>query len=302
MNGYPPPQGGPPGGYPGYPPGHSAQAGYPPPASPGTPPFPGYGAPGGQPSPPTYQPPAGHQPPTGYQAPPPAPAKRGGGLARVLPVLMAVGFGLLGTAAVVAQTVFGIEIPIIGKLLAGGGSGGGPSAEAELKRLGVSYEAADPNAIVDKLEGRARKWRKDARFYALHINDMSGDGTIDFSSNSPTMTVEFFSPSLVGSASSVDYKKGIRKFVINHYKLDEQVWGVKEPVKDVPGTPIPKCKMPELMKTLASEGVTKSSKILVSLDPGFAFATKGLSLNVQSQNPKLHVYVDIDSCAIIKKM
>jgi hypothetical protein len=331
MNGYQPPPGGypPPAGYPpqagppqapaGYPqPGAAPQpgAGYPQPGAPqagapqpggypptgGPPAAPGYGPPGGMPG---YGPPPGPpQQPSGMR-PPTTGSSGGGGMTRYLPILFAVGMGLLGTGVMVAQTVFGIEIPIIGRFFGGGRSGSGssgPSAEADFEAMGLSFTKADPNALIAKLEGRAKRWRKDARFYSLHINGMSGDGTIDFSTKKPNMTVEFFSPSLISSKSPASYKKGIRKFMINAYKIDEQVWGVKKPHDDVPGTPIPKCAMTKLVSTLKGEGVTPSSEVMVSLDPGFAFATKGLSLNVQTKQPKLHVYADIHSCEVIKKM
>jgi hypothetical protein len=224
-------------------------------------------------------------------------------MSRFLPAILSVGFALLAGGVVIAQTVFGIEVPIIGRFFGGGrGGSSGPSAKAEFKKLGISYEKADPNEIIDKLERRAKKWRKDAKFYSMHINELQQDGTLDFSTKKPTMTVEFFSPSLVGSSSSTKYKKGIRKFVINYVKIDEQVWGTKKSYPDVPGTPIPKCKMSKLAKSLKDKGLTKDSRLSVGLDPGFAFATKGLSLNVNGTKPKLHVFADIHSCEVIKEL
>ena len=84
----------------------------------------------------------------------------------------------------------------------------GPNAKAEFKKLGISYEKADPNKIIAKLEKRAKKWRKDAKFYSMHINELQSDGTLDFSSKKPTMTVEFFSPSLVGSSAARSTRRG----------------------------------------------------------------------------------------------
>jgi hypothetical protein len=48
--------------------------------------------------------------------------------------------------------------------------------------------------------------------------------------------------------------------------------------------------------------MTDKSQATISLDPGFAFATDGLSFNVNVQEPKLHMFLDIDSCDIIKEM
>ena len=61
--------------------------------------------------------------------------------------------------------------------------------------------------------------------------------------------------------------------------------------------------MKDLTKLLKDKGkkLTDKSRMSVSLDPGFSFATKGLSLNVNGKDPKLHVFADIHSCEIIKE-
>ncbi len=224
----------------------------------------------------------------------------GGGLRR----FMGMGFGLLFALVIgggaLAQGVFGIEIPIIGRYI--GGSGGSGNAKRALDKIGVDYEAANPNDIIKGMRKRAKKWRKEAEFYSVSINGLKSDGTIDFSKDNSTMVVEFFSPKLVGSTSKSKREKSIRKFVINKYKVAEQVWGVKKRYPDVPGTPIPECQLEEVGKLLKERGMKGKKTATVSLDPGFAFATDGLSFNINVTSPKLHLFVDIDSCEVIKEL
>jgi hypothetical protein len=184
----------------------------------------------------------------------------------------------------------------------GGSVGGSGDAKKELKKEGIDFEAANPDELITAMQKRAKKWRKDAEFYAVSINGFKNDGTIDFSSDSSTMTIEFFSPKLVGSTSSKDRDEGMRKYVINKYKVDEQVWGVKKRYTDVPGTPVPKCTGKQLGKILKDKGLKSKDTALVSLDPGFAFATDGLSFNINVTTPKLHIYVDINDCKILKEL
>jgi hypothetical protein len=230
---------------------------------------------------------------------PPA-IRSGGGLGR----FMGMGFGVLMAVViggvVLAQNVFGIEIPIIGRFI--GGRGGGGSAKRELDKIGVEYEAANPNDIIKGLKKRAKRWRKEAEFYSVSINGLKSDGTLDFSTGKATMVVEFFSPKLVGSTSKSNRKKSIRKYVINKYKVTEQVWGVKKRYPDVPGTPIPECQLTEVGELLEERGMKGKKTASVSLDPGFAFATDGLSFNINVTSPKLHLFVNIDSCEVIKEM
>ncbi len=230
---------------------------------------------------------------------PPA-IRSAGGLSR----FMGMGFGVLVAlvvgGVVLAQNVFGIEIPIIGRFV--GGGSGKAKAKRELDRMGVEYDAANPNDIIEGMAKRAKKWRKEAEFYSVSINGLKSDGTIDFSKDNSTMVVEFFSPKLVGSTSKSSREKGIRKYIINKYNVDEQIWGVKKRYTDVPGTPIPECELSEVGKLLKERGMKGKKTASVSLDPGFAFATDGLSFNINVSSPKLHLYVDIDSCEVIKEM
>jgi hypothetical protein len=172
--------------------------------------------------------------------------------------------GIVPVLGIIAFVVWRFVLPAV----TGGGIGGGGSGDAkkELKKDGISFEAANPDEIITAMQKRAKKWSKDAEFYAVSINGLKNDGTIDFSADAtPVVTVEFFSPKLVSSTSKSDRDKGMRKYVINKYKVDEQIWGVKQRYTDVPGTPIPKCKGKQIGKILKDKGLKGNDTALVSL-------------------------------------
>jgi len=223
-------------------------------------------------------------------------APSGGGGMKIMTIIGPT-IGAILVVGFVLVRQFGL-IPGFG----GGSSSSTNSSEEAISDLGTKFDAADPTKIIKSLEKRAKKWKGDAKFYSVNILGMKNDGTIDFGEGSSTMTVEFFSPKLVGSTSATKRKDSIRKYVINKYKVDEQVWGVKKRYENVPGTPIPKCKAKDLGKLLKDKGLKGDNTAHINLDPGFAFATDGVSFNVHVQKPKLHLYVQIDTCEIIKEM
>ena len=53
-------------------------------------------------------------------------------------------------------------------------------------------------------------------------------------------------------------------------------------------------------KLLGEKGLGPKGTAQVTLDPGFAFATDSLSFNVNVTDPKLHLFLDIDSCKVIR--
>jgi hypothetical protein len=246
---------------------------------PGAPPF---GAPGGAPQ-------FGANPQfgtPGFTAP-----SGGGFLAKaamaVVPFLCILGF-----------VAWKFVIPMV----RGGSSGfGGPIAKRDLEKEGIDIKAASPDALIAAMQKRAVKWKGDAQFYSINILGLKPDGTVDLENSSSNITIEFFSPQLVGSILQKQREDSIRKYVINKYKIDEQVWGVKKQHKDVPGTPIPKCPQKDVAKALGEKGF-KDGTAHVTLDPGFAFATDGLSFNIHVDSPKLHIYMGIDDCKILKQM
>jgi hypothetical protein len=108
---------------------------------------------------------------------------------------------------------------------------------------------------------------------------------------------------MVGSTSEKTRKESLRKFVINKYNVKEEIWGVKKRYTDVPGTPVPKCKIKKIGAILKDKGLKGDDTASLNLDPNFAFATDGeASFNINVQKPRLHLFVAIDSCKIIKEL
>jgi hypothetical protein len=249
---------------------------------------PGYGGPGmGTPGP------MG----TPGEIPPPPSSSSGGGVNK-----LGVAFGVLMVlvlgGVVVADKVFGVEIPFVHDWLSGGG--GTSPDQISFKDWGIDKKAADPDKLIAEAGKKARAWRKDAKFYSVNILGLRADGTVDFGAGSSVVTIEYFSPALVGSTSPKDQKDSIRKYVVNSTGIDEQRWGVKQRYTDVPGTPVPKCTSKQIGKVLGEKGLGPKGTAQVTLDPGFAFATDSLSFNINVTEPKLHLFLDIDSCKVIR--
>ncbi len=218
---------------------------------------------------------------------------------RLIGIVLGGLMSLVIAGTVIAQTVFGIDVPIIGRLLGSRGSSG--SGKSSFKRFGINGKKTNPDKVIAKLAKRARKWRRDAKLYSITILNMKTDGTCDFLKGGSIMTIEFFSPALVGSSSVTKRKKSIKKYLFNSVGFREEMWGVKKAYPNVPGTPIPKCSAKQIGKIMKSKGVTGTFQ--ATLDPGFAFATKGLSYNVQtSKGKRVHVYLDIHNCAVLKEL
>ena len=124
----------------------------------------------------------------------------------------------------------------------------------------------------------------------------------DFTEGGSVATIEYFSPAAVGSTNLEIRKSSIRKFIFNSAGVKEETWGVKDPVKNVPGTPIPTCTSKQMAKVFEGKGVKDAKRVHVSLDPGFSFATNSLSYHAMASDPKLNVWLDIASCKIIKEL
>ena len=218
-----------------------------------------------------------------------APAPSGNLAFKLIPVVIAL--------FVISSVGWYVVYPLVTGTPDSGTSKLEDEARAEVKKLGTKYEAANPNTLIKNLKKRAKKWRKDARFYAFHINGLKNNGTIDLS-KSGNMTVEFFSPALISSSKKSKRDKAMRKYVVGKYKVEEEVWGVdKRYDKDIPATPTPKCKFKKVGKFLKKKGMKKKKQTAsVSLDPKWANLTKGLKFNINVSKPKLHLKLDIHSC------
>lgn len=232
-----------------------------------------------------------------HQAVAPGPSSSSGGTSKIgmiFGILMVLVIG----GVVLADKVFGVEIPFVHDWLAGGGG----SSSISFKDWGLDKKAADPDKMIEEAGKKARKWKKDAKLYSVNVLGLKTDGTVDFSKDGSVVTIEYFSPSMVGSSSTKNLKDSIRKYVANSVGIDEQRWGVKERHDNVPGTPVPKCKAKQIGKLLGGKGLSSKDTAHISLDPGFAFATDGLSYNVLVDKPKLHLFVDIHSCDVLKEL
>lgn len=201
-------------------------------------------------------------------------------------------------AAVIAVTVLKI---VVGGAIPGMGHGTAPG-NTKVSELGIDEKAADPDKMIANVKARALAWKKDAQFYSVNVLGLGPNGTVDLTDDGSVVTVEYFSPSAVASNSPEERKNAIKKFVFNSVGMSEDIWGVRERSDHVPATPIPRCPAKQIGQALAQKGLKAGKTAQLTLDPQFAFATDKLSYSVNMSDPKLQVWFDINSCAVVKEL
>lgn len=208
-------------------------------------------------------------------------------------------------AGAIGAVVLGVGFTVFKMFLHGAipgvGSGTAPGNVA-LKELGIEEKTADPDKMISSVRARAKQWKPDAEFYSINVLGMGPSGMVDLSDQASVVTVEYFSPSAVGSASPTDRQNALLKFTFNSYGMNQEAWGVRERSEHVPATPVPRCAAKQIGQVLSQKGLTQGKTAHVDLDPQFAFATDKLTFNVLADDPKLHLFLDINTCAIAKEL
>ena len=189
--------GGMPGGYGPAPGAAPAMGGYGPPA--GAPP-----AMGNAPAMGGYGPPAGAPPAMGA-----APAMGGYGApaqAGVGAFGAPGGFPMAGARRPPLAAIFGsIGLTIVGSIAYGVFRtfvGSSRSGHQSVSSLGVEEKAADPDKMLTAVRTLAKKWQSDAELRSINILGLGPNGTVDLSEGGSVVTIEYFSPSRVGSPSA----------------------------------------------------------------------------------------------------
>jgi hypothetical protein len=207
-------------------------------------------------------------------------------------VVGGIGSVFVAIAFVVFRVVLHGAIPGVG--------GGTVPGNTPLSEVGIEEKAADPDKMIANTRARAKKWKSDAEFYSINVLGLTSAGVVDLDNDSSVVTVEFFSPSAAGSNSPSERQNAIVKFTFNKYGMNQEVWGVKERSDHVPATPTPRCAAKQIGQILGQKGLQPGKPAHISLDPAFAFATDKVSYNVNVDDPKLHFFIDINTCAILK--
>jgi hypothetical protein len=199
--------------------------------------------------------------PGGYGAPAPA-AFKGTSAGGAGNTIKAIGGGIL--AVVVAIGYGGLKF--FGKKALGVSDG-----NESLSSLGIDQKKADPDKMIMAAQAYAKKWKSDAAFWSITIQNLGPDGTTDLSASN--VVVEYFSPSKVSSILKTDRDDSIKKFnFINESMQYKDIWGVTKQYNPPPkGPPVPACTAKKLAETLVKSGALKPGQtIQASIDPAFS--------------------------------
>jgi hypothetical protein len=165
---------------------------------------------------------------------------------------------------------------------------------ASAKDVGVDPKKADVVQMIEGTKPLARKWRSDAEFYSINVNGWKSDGTVDLTDGG-TVTVTYYSPSRVKSASAKGREDSIKKFVFNGSDVNyKSLWKATNPWKGVDPTPVPKCTAKKLAAQLKDDDVDLAKDAILAIDP-----TWGQAWHVISGS-KVNRWFDLGDCSELK--
>ncbi len=264
----------------GAPPGLAPQGGYPQ-GQPGHPPQGGY--PQGQPG----------YPPQGQ----PADAKGGfqlnvGGVK--LPFNVMGAGGGVSKFKIIGGVVLAIALAIGGVIFK---MKFGTTAKGNLSyaSIGLDRTKGDPDKMITAVGAAARKWKKDAIWWSVNLQQVKADGTVDYSKGAQ---VEYISPNGVQSHAKSVRKDSIKKFGFGPAGVNHKaMWGASEPWSDVEGPPQPTCGIKDVVKILNGQGLTGNKTVRITFDPKFA---DFYAWHVIGEDPKIDAHFSFQDCTPIK--
>jgi hypothetical protein len=161
------------------------------------------------------------------------------------------------------------------------------------KSIGLDPKHADADKLISSVARTATKWRTDAVFWALNLQAVHADGTVDTSNGGNLIT--YISLNGVSSHSKSVRDNSIKKFNFGPSGVDySQVWGATDPWEDVVPPDMPTCGLKDLMeKQLASRGITGKETVRISLDPD--------DYSVWHVWGDINAYFSPDDCSELKK-
>ncbi|MEO7097430.1 MAG: hypothetical protein ABI175_29485 [Polyangiales bacterium] len=163
-----------------------------------------------------------------------------------------------------------------------------PKGHESAKSMGLDPKKADPDAMIEKTQTLARKWRPDAEFLAMNITGMNPDGTIDLSAHN--VIIEFFSPSRVQASSANGRTDAVKKFNFNDDDVNyKDVFDATNVWTDVKPTPH-ECTVAKVTKIIKKKGF-KSGTAQITLDPKVGFAW-----HVLASGAKINAWYDLETC------
>jgi hypothetical protein len=197
----------------------------------------------------------------GFPPPPTFSTSSGGGLGSGN-TLKAIGGGVGGVVLLIAFIIFKVVVRT------GVSSVTGQKGTESLSGLGIDKKKGDPDKMIAAARAFALKWKGDAGFWSVNIQQLGSDGTVDL--NGSNVMVEYFSPSAVSSPLTSVRDDSIKKFnFMNDDMTYRDIWGVRKQYTPAPkATSIPGCTARMLAQKLNQAGYFKGkSSLHVQIDP-----------------------------------
>jgi hypothetical protein len=163
--------------------------------------------------------------------------------------------------------------------------------------LDIDEKKADPDQMIVALGAPATKWRKDAIWWAVNLQWVKADGTVDLSRGGAQVTYV----SLNGVQEQVKSKRAdtVKKYMLGPSGVDgKQIWDATDPWEGVEPHPTPSCSIKQVVEILAAEhGLEGDKTVRISFDPQFA---QGYEWHVIGEDPELNLRFSWADCSIVK--
>jgi hypothetical protein len=173
-------------------------------------------------------------------------------------------FKLIG--AIVFAIIAGVAVMIVKGKIKGSGDGTA-KGNISYKSLGLDPRKVPVDEMISSVRPTATRWRKDAVFWSMNLQEVHADGTVDTKGGGNQ--VVFISLGGVSADIPRVREDSIKKFNFGPSGIDHsQIWGATDPWSDVYPLEKPTCGVAELMeKQLSKRGITGDKTVRISLDP-----------------------------------
>jgi len=166
--------------------------------------------------------------------------------------------------------------------------------------MGLDADKADGDLMITAVSPAAKKWSKDAVWWAANYQAVRNDGTVDWEKGA---MVQYVSPKRLKSYLPKQRDNSMKKFRFGPKGADyKDVWGVKKTVKGEIIAPFaPTCTIKQLAGVLKGKGLADGKTVRISYDPKWERAVAGQNWHVSGDDPKMEAWYSMKDCSLQKE-
>ncbi len=162
--------------------------------------------------------------------------------------------------------------------------------------INMDGKKIDADKMITAVDSTARAWRSDAVFLSINLQQVHADGTVDASSGGAQ--VEYVSPSRANGLSKKLREDAFKKFSFGPSGVDYgDQWDALEKADMPDHPPYPHCGIKNVVKQLASQGLTGDKTVRITFDP--VFNTE--AWHALGEDPKIDALFSIEDCSPVAK-